>query len=180
MKKSILMSLITIFMLSISGYAQTEIKVKGEKEVKKNRKEKIFNKKLDYLKRNLKLTGEESENFEKAFKQYVEKKLSLRKAYNVEVYQKVKKEHLKELSEKDKQNIISRKLDLDKQTYELDVAFTKKLTGFLPPEKVIRYFILERRFNRKMMNHVKKRKEIMRKRQNMMPRRNHKRVNSNR
>ena len=178
MKKSIFMSLIALLMLSVSGYAQNEIKVKDANEVKKNRKEKIFNKKLEFFKKHLKLTGEESENFEKAYRQYVDKKLSLRKAYNTEIYQKIKIGNLEELSEEDKQKIISRKLDLDKQTYELNAAFTKKLTGILPPEKVIRYFILERKFNRKLMTRIKKRREMLHnRRKEMIRRRNEKREN---
>ena len=171
MKKSILMSLITLFLLSTSGYAQNQI---GRVKTDEGRKEKIFEKKLSFLKKNLNLTEEESVAFEKAFKQYVREKLLLKKSYKKEIYDKVKKEKLSELSKEEKELIIKHKLDLDKQQYELNSGFTKKLTKILPPEKVIRYFALERRFNRKMMNHVKKRQETMRKRQGMIHKRNEK------
>lgn len=168
MKKTIFMSLIVLILLSLNGYAQDQIKIgNGEK----GRKEKIFKKKLLFLKKNLKLDEKESDKFEGVFKQYSQRKLALRKAYNSEIIKKVKKVKLKDLSEEDKQKVINRKMELDKQLYELDAGFIKKLTQILPPEKVIRYFILERKFKEKLMKRVVNRKKMMQHRKEMIQKR---------
>ncbi len=164
MKKSIFMSLVAFVLLSTSGLAQNQLKTKNGK---KGHREKIIEKKLAFLKKNMGLNEEESRKFEKVFRQYAKKKFEIRKTYNKEIYQKVKKDKLQELSEEEKQNIIKQKMDLDRQLFELNNGFIKKLNEILPPEKVIKYFILERRFKDKLMRRVVKRRKTMQHRKEM-------------
>ena len=167
MKKTIFMSLIAFVLLSTAGFAQNQMKNKnGNKE----RREKIFQKKLAFLKKNLEMNEEESQRFEKAFKQYTKKKLELKKAYNKEIFQKVRKDRLPELSKKEMEKVIDKKIDLDKQMYELNAKFLDQLREILPPDKVIRYFILERRFKDKLMRRVIRRRKMMQQRKGTNPR----------
>ncbi len=123
-----------------------------------DQKARIFKRKLAFLKENLILNKTESQAFETAYKDYVKQKTSLRKQYREAVGRKLRTGQLSQLSEQEKKEIINQKLTLDKQRYELDRQFTLKLTKILPPGKVIRYFKLERDFNRKMMERLKERK----------------------
>ncbi len=166
MKQRVLLSLIAFLWLSTTGYAQ-QPGMKKRKGILKERQEKIFKRKLDFLKKNLILTKEESQKFETLYKDYVQKRMAIKKAYQTDIVEKIKGGKLPELSEAEKQAIIKRKLELDKQLYDLNTGFTKDLTRFLPSEKVIRYFELERRFNRQLMKHLKKRRELQKRKKDM-------------
>ncbi len=164
MKRTFLMSLIAFVLLSVNGQAQNQMKAKnGNKE----RREKIFEKKLAFLKKNLELNDKESREFEKVFKEYTKKKLKLKKAYNKEIFQQVKKDKLPDLNDEEKENIIKRKMELDKQMYQVDTKFLNQLREILPADKVIRYFILERKFKDKLMRRVVRHRKAMQQRRQM-------------
>ncbi len=166
MKKTVFMSLIAIFMLSTTAIAQSP-DFKMKKGFSKEKQEKIFKKKLEFFKKNLILTKDESKKFEEAYKQYSKKRVEIKKAYKTDIIDKVKAGNLSELNEKEKQKIIQRKLELDKRLYELNADFNKQLINILPSEKVIKYFELDRRFNRQLMKRFKKQKQMNRKRKIM-------------
>ncbi len=164
MKRTFLMSLIAFVLLSANGQAQNQMKANnGNKE----RREKILEKKLAFLKKNLELNEKESREFEKVFKKYTKNKLELKKAYNKEIFQQVRKDKLPELSNEEKEKIIERKMELDKQMYHLNTNFLNQLREILPPDKIIRYFILERKFKDKLMRRVVRRRKMMQQRRKM-------------
>ncbi len=165
MKQSIIMSLIALFLLSANGYAQKRISVRS---VKQEQKEKIFEKKITYFKKNLELNEVESKNFEVAYKRYATKKNSLKKSYRKEIVERSRKEKMSETNREAMHKIIERKLELDRQLYELEAGFTKELTKILPPEKVIRYFRLERKFNHKLVTKRVKNRNDMKRRRSIM------------
>jgi len=129
----------------------------GRFEKPKNHK-KIIARKMLYMKKNLKLNEQEAKDFEVAFKAYMEEKMALNKKFKEGVAKKVKKNNLPELSESEKKQIIETKLKIDKQQYELDRNFILKLTEILPSEKVIRYFKLDRQFNKLLMKRLRERR----------------------
>jgi len=170
MKHTIFMSLIAFFLLSTTAVAQGP-DYEMTKGMVKNRQEKIFKKKLDFFKNNLILNKNESKKFEEAYKQYSKKRIEIKRAYKTDIVNKVKAGNLSELNENEKQKIIQRKLELDKRLYELNAGFNKQLIDMLPSEKVIRYFELERRFNRKLMSQLKKRRAMRKNRKALEKRR---------
>ena len=117
------------------------------------------------------MTKDENEKFEAAYKQYSKERIEIKKAYKTDIVDKVKNGNLSELNEKEKQQIIKRKLELDKRLYELNADFNKRLINILPSEKVIKYFELDRRFNRQLMKRFKKRREMDKRRKHMQNRR---------
>ena len=170
MEKTVFMSLIAFFLLSTTAIAQGP-KYKMKREISKEKQEKIFEKKLEFFKKNLILTKDENEKFEEAYKQYSKERIEIKKAYKTDIVDKVKNGNLSELNEKEKQQIIKRKLELDKRLYELNADFNKRLINILPSEKVIKYFELDRRFNRQLMKRFKKRREMDKRRKHMQNRR---------
>jgi len=170
MKHTIFMSLIAFLLLATPTNAQGP-DYKMRKGMTKEKQEKILKKKLEYFKQNLILNKEESKKFVEAYKAYSKKRIELKKSYKTEIIDKVKSGNLSELTEKEKQEIINHKLELDKRLYELNTDFTRQLMEFLPSEKVIRYFELDRRFNRQLMAHLKKHRALKKRRKDMQNRR---------
>ncbi len=155
MKKTMLL-IAAIVLLALPVQAQ---QLQTGKPGREAHKAKIFERKLAFMKENLMLNKTESERFESSYKKYTEEKVKLKERYRNEVGSKLKMGALSKLSDNEKKAIIKNKLELDKERYELDRNFTVELTKFLPAEKVIRYFKLDREFNRKMMKRLKEHKK---------------------
>lgn len=170
MKHTIFMSLIAFLLLATTINAQSP-DYQMRKGMTKEKQEKILKKKLEYFKQNLILNKEESKKFVEAYKTYSKKRIEIKRAYKTEIIDKVKSGKLSELSEKEKQQIIKHKLELDKRLYELNADFIRQLMAFLPSEKVIRYFELDRRFNRQLMARLKKHRALKKRRKDMQNRR---------
>jgi len=155
MKKVV--KLMTIIAL-ISTFGLQAQNQNGRVKKTKNHK-KIIERKMLFMKKNLKLNEQEAKDFEVAFKSYMEEKMALKKKFKEEVAKKVKKNNLSKLSESEKKQIIETKLKIDKQQYELNRNFTLKLTKILPSGKVIRYFKLDRQFNKLLMKRLRERRQ---------------------
>jgi len=164
MKKTVF-SLAAIILLSVgSVYAQPakadKAKFKKEREAKRQMEEsKVLEKKLAYFKENLMLTKQESADFDKAYRNYAQKRQELRKRYRNGVTAKIGKGSVAELTEQERQAIIQAKLKIDQDRADLKREFTIELTKILPSTKVIRYFKLDKQFNKQLMHRLKKRKE---------------------
>jgi len=148
--------LMTIIAL-ISTFGLQAQKQTGRIKKMKNH-QKVIARKMLFMKKSLKLNEQEAKNFEAAYKAYMEEKMALNKKFKEEVAKKVKKNNLPKLSESEKKQIIETKLEIDKQQYELDRNFILKLTEILPSEKVIRYFKLDRQFNKLLMKRLRERR----------------------
>jgi len=159
MKQVIYLSLAAILFMALPVNAQ---KRAGKKKMNKTEnRAKILKKKLAYFNENLKLNKKEKKAFDEAYKQYAKKSMSLKETYKKEVLNVIRKDAEYELQEKEKQQIIDKKLKLDQSQFELNQEFIKKLRKILPSEKVIHYFKLERQFNRKLMKNLEKRRHKM-------------------
>jgi len=151
MRKVVKLMTIIALISTFGLQAQNQI---GRVKKPKNH-QKIIARKMAFMKKNLKLNEQEAKNFETAYKAYMEEKMALNKKFKEEVAKKVKKNNLSKLSESEKKQIIETKFKIDKQQYELDRNFNLKLTKILPSEKVIRYFKLDRQFNKILMKRLK-------------------------
>jgi hypothetical protein len=147
MKKLRIVTLMVISFIVSTGFAQ-----QLQKQEKKN---KIFEKKLSFFKENLMLNKDESKDFETLYLDYHNEKQKLKKQLKEEVFGKIKKVNVNDLSEKDQVLIIERKLQIDKKRFELNNNFTKNLLQILPPVKVIRYYQLERQFNKRLLKRMR-------------------------
>jgi len=151
MKKLKILLLLTGILLS--GLSQAQHYQFGQKNPDNYKK--ILERKLSYLKENLNLSKKESEQFEKQFREYFNKKRELNRAFHTEIINPIQ-QNFKELNQKEKQKIIQKKLEIDRKRYENNRDFILKINGFLPPDKVIKYFKFERQFNREMFKKIQK------------------------
>jgi hypothetical protein len=147
MKKLRIVTLMVISFIVSTGFAQ-----QLQKQEKKN---KIFEKKLSFLKENLMLNKDESKDFENLYLDYHNEKQKLKKQLKEEVFGKIKKVNVNDLSEKEQVLIIEQKLQIDKKRFELNNNFTKNLLQILAPVKVIRYYQLERQFNKRLLKRMR-------------------------
>ncbi len=131
----------------------------------KTKKEKILEKKLEFFKKNLELTPKEAAKFEKAYMNYAEKKQSIRKTYRKEFFMKINKENFKNISNEEALKLLEIKQKLDRQANDLDESFAKELIEILPPNKVLMFYQLNRKFNKKMIQRLKHRKMQNRRRE---------------
>ena len=151
MKKLKILLLLTGILLS--GLSQAQHNQFGK--INPDNYKKILERKLSYLKENLNLSKKESEQFEKQFREYFNKKRELNRAFHTEIIKPIQ-QNFKELNQKEKQKIIQKKLEICKKRYENNRDFILKINDFLPPDKVIKYFKFERQFNRGMFKKIKK------------------------
>jgi len=161
MKKVV--KLMTIIALISTFGLQAQNQIGRVKKMKNHQK--VIERKMVFMKKSLKLNEQEAKNFEAAYKAYMKEKMALNKKYKEEVAKKVKNNNLSKLSESEKKQIIETKLKIDKQQCELDRNFTLKLTKILPSEKVIRYFKLDRQFNKLLMKRLRERRHKTRMRE---------------
>lgn len=122
-------------------------------------RQKIMKRKLLYLKENLMLNKQEAKDFEAVYSTYMAEKASLNQSFKEEVVKKLKNVNISELPANEKKQIIENKLKFDKQRYEIERDFTLKLTKILPSDKVIRYFKLDRQFNRELVKRLRERRQ---------------------
>jgi len=115
----------------------------------------ILERKLQFFKNRLGLTEKEYADFEVIYRDYAQKKASLDKAFRKEVIAKIRGEGLQNLTEAEKRPLIDKKLDFDRQRYELGRNLTLDLRKVLPSEKLIQYFKLERQFKRALLKRLK-------------------------
>jgi len=148
--KLIILSLLVSF-ISFQTNAQTK--------TKKNRgkKAEIFAYKMGFFKENLNLSERESNDFEKLYTTYAENNRKIKTAYRKEVFGRIKKKEIATLSEREQMDIIEKKQRLDEEKFNLKKQFTKDLLQILPAEKVLKYFQLERQFNKKMIKKLRSR-----------------------
>lgn len=163
MKTKIILSIaLLVFLMPMHAQKQRTARPVGDAVGKR-----ILERKLSFLKENLVLNEQESKQFDDVYRSYMKEKLDIKKQYNNQIVAKIKKNGVSNLSEREKENIINTKLSLDKRLFELERDFTLKLIKILPSEKVIRYFILEKQFNKELVKRLQERQ----KRNNRQPRR---------
>ena len=147
--------IISFLLASMSVNAQK----KGlSKEKKAEIHQKILEKKLVYMKENLMLNEKESQAFEKVYRNYINKKQQLQEAFRKKVISKVKGDALTKMSEKEMNAVLDAKVEIDKEKNEINQKLTDNLRQILPPRKVIQYFKLERKFNKKLAQRFKNRR----------------------
>jgi hypothetical protein len=147
MKKLRIVTLMVISFIVSTGFAQ--------QLQKQERKNKIIEKKLSFFKENLMLNKDESKAFETLYLDYHSEKQKLKGQLKEEVFGKIKEGNVNDLSEKDQVLLIERKLQIDKKRFELNQGFTKDLLKIFPPAKVIRYYQLERKFNKRLLKRMR-------------------------
>ncbi len=153
--------IVMILGIFITGsYAQPQSK----RMMPADRQAKVFKIKLRFFKEKLNMSPRESEAFEAAYRTYTQTKLQLNREFKEHIIRKLRNNSVDNLSLKEQEAIIAKKLEIDKKRYENNRDFTLQLTKILPPEKVIRYFKLERQFNKQMLKRLQKRKQAARRR----------------
>ena len=147
--------IVSFLLASMSVNAQ---KKRLSKEKKAEIHQKILEKKLVYMKENLMLNEKESQAFEKVYRDYINKKQQLQEAFRKKVISKVKGDALTKMSDKEMNAVLDTKVEIDKEKNEINQKLTDNLRQILPPRKVIQYFKLERKFNKKLAQRFKNRR----------------------
>ncbi len=161
MKTKVSLFLLSLLFSFTGLQAQSLTKVDNAK----TKKEKILEKKSEFFKKNMELTPKEEAKFEKAYMNYMKKKQFIRKSYRKEFFMKINKENFKNISNEEAVKLLEIKQKLDRQANELDESFAKELREILPANKVLMFYQLNRKFNKKMIQRLKNRKMQNRRRE---------------
>jgi len=120
------------------------------------RGKRIIERKWTFIQKRLDLSEDESNRLEKEFFDFENQKAQLNKALKKEVISKVAKAKNLDLSNKELNAIIDRKINIDKELYNLKRDYLGKLRKMLPPAKVIKYYKLEMVFKRELIKRLRK------------------------
>ncbi len=164
MKTIKLLLLITVMLAGINLQAQHR-GMKGPKGKKGPNYEKIMEKKMIFMKENLMLSPKESQAFEAAYKRYIKEKMQIHQQMKNDFRLKIEKGQYLDMSDKEINQLIDRKMELENKNMQLEFNFQKELRRILPPKKVIKFYKAERGFNRKMMARMKKGRKMQQRKQ---------------
>jgi len=168
MKKTYYLIAAIMMLLSSSILAQSPNRRGNKMNTKMDQK--LLERKLAYFKENLMLTPKENVAFEKAYREFTSKKIASRKTFKTEVIDVIQEGKANDLSEREQTVLIRKKMQLDLERFNMRKDFEAELMKILPPIKVIRYFKIERQFNRELMNRFKNRKNTKGRKTSRRPR----------
>lgn len=148
MKKTITLICISL-LLTISFYAQ-----RG-----KENWEKIKALKIAYITEQVDLTSEEAEKFWPIYNAHSKNENKKRNSYRKALRNHLKSDKsLKNISENEAEELITLKLTIDKQLYELQKKLIKDIKQIIPHKKIIKLQLAEMEFGRKLMRKYKRKK----------------------
>jgi hypothetical protein len=170
--KTIKLLLVTLlFMGGLSLNAQNR-GMRSQNNMTQERYEKIMQKKMLYMKENLMLTPEESKAFEELYKSYAQEKMMLRKNMRKEFKSVIDQGKYLDMSDRELNKVLDRKMELENKRVQIELNFHKELRKILPPQKVVKYYKVERMFNKRMMEKMKRKRELERRRNSKQKRLN--------
>ncbi|QTE22900.1 sensor of ECF-type sigma factor [Polaribacter cellanae] len=130
---------------------------------KKESREKIKALKVSYFTEELQLSSVDAEKFWPIYNVHEEKIDNLRNKWRVDIKNKIKDAgNLEDLSEAEAKKLVLMNEDLGKKMIAEKEDFLKKVSQFLPYKKILKLYIAEREFGRKLMRKYgkdKKKKE---------------------
>ncbi len=154
MKKIRLFLLTALLAIAGNIHAQHHGLGKGM-EMNAEKYQKIMNKKMRFMKENLNLTPQESKEFEKTYRDYIRKKMQIRRRMRNQFRKKIQNGQYQQMSDSQVKALVNLKLELEEEKMQLELQFQKELQKILPPKKLIAYYKTERAFNKKMMARMK-------------------------
>lgn len=129
----------------------------GDRYFNKERQEAMEAKKVSFITEKMELTPEEAATFWPIYNDHEKERRQLNSSMHDLIRVKhLKKDDILKLSDAEAQKIIDGFKKFNKDQYELDAAFLEKLQIALPPQKVIKFFELERTFKRFLLNEIRK------------------------
>ena len=145
MKKLLIFFNIIIF-CTLSSYSQE----------KKGSKEKIRTLKIAYITDRLNLTPNEAEKFWPIYNAYIKEQIKIRNNYRDTLRKNSIKNKVNSLDENEAKKLVNLKLQTDKDLYESQIKFVKKVVGVISYKKIIQLQIAEMEFGRKLMRKYKR------------------------
>lgn len=147
MKNLKLFFLLFFSILSLSSFSQE----------RKPNKEKIKELKIAYLTEKLNLTVEEAEKFWPVYNKHDAIVRKIRVDENLKIRKKIKEAgSLDNISETDAEKLVKEKLELEAKFLKENKVFIKELSKFLPHKKILKFYVTEKEFGRKLLKRYKK------------------------
>lgn len=149
--RPILLAFLALFTL-LSASAQVKMR--------KENRNKIKALKIAYITDQLSLSEKEAEKFWPVYNAHEEILHQFRMVERNKIRKNIRdKGGLSSLSSKDAELMLSQMMDLEKNIYEANQKFRKKLLKFLPHKKILKLEYAERGFKREMFERLKRRKK---------------------
>ena len=145
MKKLIVVICISLF-FSISLQAQ----------MSKEGRDKIKALKIAYLTEQINLTTDEAQKFWPIYNAYNKEQVKIRNNYRDTLRKNSIKNKVSSLDENEAKKLVNLKLQTDKDLYESQIKFVKKVVGIISYKKIIQLQIAEMEFGRKLMRKYKR------------------------
>lgn len=145
MKKLIVVICISLF-FSISLQAQ----------MSKEGRDKIKALKIAYLTEQINLTTDEAQKFWPIYNAYIKEQIKIRNNYRDTLRKNSIKNKVSSLDENEAKKLVNLKLQTDKDLYESQIKFVKKVVGIISYKKIIQLQIAEMEFGRKLMRKYKR------------------------
>jgi hypothetical protein len=145
MKKLIVVICISLF-FSISLQAQ----------MSKEGRDKIKALKIAYLTEQINLTTDEAQKFWPIYNAYIKEQIKIRNNYRDTLRKNSIKNKVSSLDENEAKKLVNLKLQTDKDLYESQIKFVKKVVGVISYKKIIQLQIAEMEFGRKLMRKYKR------------------------
>lgn len=145
MKKLIVVICISLF-FSISFQAQ----------MSKEGRDKIKALKIAYLTEQINLTTDEAQKFWPIYNAYNKEQIKIRNNYRDTLRKNSIKNKVSSLDENEAKKLVNLKLQTDKDLYESQIKFVKKVVGVISYKKIIQLQIAEMEFGRKLMRKYKR------------------------
>ena len=146
--KHTIFTIISIFLVSLSGFAQVGSRMKEKKE-------QIKALKIAYITDELKLTAEEATKFWPIFNSFEEKQ----KEFRLQKFKnKLNDDSLNGLSEKDATTLLTQIENSEDELYQLRKKFIINLKTVLPASKILKLKKAEEGFSKKLLQQYRDKK----------------------
>jgi len=115
------------------------------------RADRLEAKKIAYITTELDLSPSESQQFWPLYNEYQNKV----KANKKDLRQRSTKAELDQMTESEAKSLMAAMLETEKQEYELKKEYTDKLSEVVPVRKIVKLFVLERKFRDEVVRSIK-------------------------
>lgn len=122
---------------------------KGDRHQKMSH-EQIESLKIAYLTKKLELSPEEAQGFWPIYNEYAKKKKALRVA-------RKERHNIQNVNDEQANELIDAMLEDKQKELDIERTYVNQFKQVLAPQKVIKLFVLERRFKEEMLRDVKRR-----------------------
>lgn len=130
----------------------------GQGKMREKAKEKVEALRVAYITNKLELTEKESEKFWPIYNEFKVEEKALRQKFKTE------KHSSKELTEKEAEALLEKRMEAEQARLDLKVKYMKKMKSAIPASKILKLERAEKSFRAEVMKRMKDRREKARER----------------